>query len=848
MSLCLTHELSALFSPSLLRRPQGTIPRCRFHSANCSFFSSATYLRRGLTSLHLLPRFLPPPMVSSRPVEPLKFQEELEDVESVACSEFGGEEEDEEDIGHFKPEFLPDNQVEKDTRHVSSSEIEVMQLEDLPEQWRRARIAWLCKELPAHKQGTVVRILNAQRKWVRQGEATYIAVHFIRIRENEAAYRNPFLFYFCISVCRCRYGRVYNWMTQQHWFHFNFALATKLADYLGKDQKLAKCREIFDSMMNQGRVPSESTFQILIVAYLSAPVEGCVEEASSIYNQMIQLGGYRPRLSLHNSLFRALLGRPRRVSKHHIKQAEFIYHNLLTCDLEVQKDIYSGLIWLHSYQEDVDRERINTLRDEMQRAGYEEGSDVLISILRACSKQGEIEEADKTWFKLLESETALPSQAFVYRMELHSKTGDPMKSLEIFKEMKEQERLINVAVYHKVIEVMTKANEVDIAETLVDEFMESGMKPLNPTFQDLMNMYLRLRMHDKLEQVFFKCLTKCHPNRGIYSIYLESLVMASNLDKAQEIFNEMHATTGANARTCSVMLNGYLAADEYTKALKIYDIMRQKKYEVEQDCMRQIEQFRHQNWKISKTIVRLKLDEEQREILIGLMLGGGAALIKSNEDGKKHAILFKFTEGSDIHSALRMHVHGRFYEWLTPSSRSVEGENEIPYSFSTIAHSCFGFFADQFIYKGRSMVPKLIHRWLSSRVLAYWYVYGGFRVSSGDIVLKLNGANREDIDRILQKFQANSIACKVKRKAKLFWIAFQGSNAALFWKLIEPFIQQNVKNLLIPNSDAIENWISAFQLGLGAAAVYLAPGLCEILLSHAILVEQKNSKGVISID
>ena len=63
------------------------------------------------------------------------------------------------------------------------------ELEELPEQWRRSRIAWLCKELPAYKHSTFTRILNAQRKWITQEDATYVAVHCLRIRNNDAAFR-----------------------------------------------------------------------------------------------------------------------------------------------------------------------------------------------------------------------------------------------------------------------------------------------------------------------------------------------------------------------------------------------------------------------------------------------------------------------------------------------------------------------------------------------------------------------------------------------------------------------------------------------------------------------------------
>lgn len=82
-----------------------------------------------------------------------------------------------------------DFDVGSEMRHLGGSVVEVKELEGLPEQWRRAKLAWLCKELPAHKAGTLVRILNAQKKWLRQEDATYLAVHCMRIRENETGFR-----------------------------------------------------------------------------------------------------------------------------------------------------------------------------------------------------------------------------------------------------------------------------------------------------------------------------------------------------------------------------------------------------------------------------------------------------------------------------------------------------------------------------------------------------------------------------------------------------------------------------------------------------------------------------------
>ncbi|XP_077212236.1 endonuclease [Tasmannia lanceolata] len=687
----------------------------------------------------------------------------------------------------FPISSIEEDSSSSDLRSLPSSPLcQVIQLEDLPEQWRRSRLAWLCKELPSHNSSTLVRILNGQRKWITQEDSTYLAVHCMRIRENETSFR------------------VYKWMVQQHWFRFDFALATKLAEYLGKDRKFSKCREIFDQIINQGQVPSESTFHILIVAYLSAPVQGCLEEACVIYNRMIQLGGYRPRLSLHNSLFRAIVSKPGGSSKYYLKQAEFIFHNLVTCELEIHRDVFAGLIWLHSYQDIIDKERIDGLREEMRRVGIEEGKDVLVSIIRACAKEGDVEESERIWAKLLETGSKLPSQVFAYRMEVYAKAGEHMKSLGVFKGMQEQAVSISVVAYHKIIKVMSEAKEAEIAETIMNEFIESGLKPLMPAFVDMMDMYLSLGLHDKLELVFSQCISKCRPNRTIYTIYLDSILRIGNLKKAEEIFNEMYTNgaVGVNGRSCNIVLGGYLASGEYAKAEKIYDMMCQKKYDIETPLMEKVEYVLSLNTKVDKKVITPKLDKEQREILIGLLLGG--LRIDSDEE-RNHAINFEFRENSDVHFILKTHIHEKYYEWLNSASRLGDGNDEIPYRFSTITHFSFDFFADQFWPKGRHMIPKLIHRWLSARVLAYWYMYGGLRTASGDIVLKLNCSRREDIERIVKILKTKSLDCRVRRKGRVFWIGFQGSNAVWFWKLTEPFILEELKDLLNPDCQTLIN-------------------------------------------
>ncbi|TXG64393.1 hypothetical protein EZV62_011387 [Acer yangbiense] len=267
-------------------------------------------------------------------------------------------------------------------RHMGAPSLKVKELEELPGEWRRSKLTWLCKELPAlacvqSRFLNIFRILNPTRKWLRQEDATYVVVHFIQIGEYVAAYM------------------FYKWMRGRDRYPFDFALATELAESLGKEGMFQHCRQIFNEINNKGHVPSESTFHILIDAYLSVPDKRLLDKACDIYNGMIHPGGYQPHLNVHNSLFRALISKPGGSSKHYLKQAELIFHNLVTSGLEIQKDIYVDLIWLHSYQGTVDKERIASLRGEMRQVGIEEGKEVFLSNLRACSKEGDVEEIER---------------------------------------------------------------------------------------------------------------------------------------------------------------------------------------------------------------------------------------------------------------------------------------------------------------------------------------------------------------------------------------------------------------------------------------------------------------------
>lgn len=238
---------------------------------------------------------------------------------------------------------------------------------------------------------------------------------------------------------------------------------------------------------------------------------------------------------------------------------------------------------------------------------------MLISMLRVHAKVLNLEEAERTWLKLIRLDEDHPITSFLCRMKVFSKAGESIKSLETFTKMQEVLNSYNVALYHKIIEVLHEAEKVKLTELLLQELVQGGMKSLTPSFIAVMYMYLNFNLHDKLESASSSCLEKCRSSRSVHVIHLDSLVKAGNLDKVEEIFNHVcnNKTISVNARPCNTILSGYLSFGYHVKAEIIYYLMCQKKYDIESVLI------------LSRKAVRkpsfLKLGKEQREILVGLL-------------------------------------------------------------------------------------------------------------------------------------------------------------------------------------------------------------------------------------
>lgn len=146
--------------------------------------------------------------------------------------------------------------------------------------------------------------------------------------------------------------------------------------------------------------------------------------------------------------------------------------------------------------------------------------------------------------------------------------------------------------------------------------------------------------------------------------------------------------------------------------------------------------------------------QEQKDILIGTLLGDASMEItKENQNSN-----IKWEQNISNESYIN-HIYEIFYEWvgIPPTIRNIKGGNaQLRQSiwFKTYRHCSLNFYKNQFYKKdinGKQykIVPKLIHRWLTPRALAYWFMDdGSYNKSKNDYYLHTQGFSLKDVETL----------------------------------------------------------------------------------------------------
>jgi hypothetical protein len=187
----------------------------------------------------------------------------------------------------------------------------------------------------------------------------------------------------------------------------------------------------------------------------------------------------------------------------------------------------------------------------------------------------------------------------------------------------------------------------------------------------------------------------------------------------------------------------------------------------------------------------LKLTDEQRDVIIGVLLGD--AHLETQNGGRTYRLKFEY---SQKHGMYADHLYGIFREWvLTPPQMKTDNSRNNVW-FQTVSHGAFRFYAGQFYDENRKCVPKLIHRYLTNRAIGYWYMDDGSMKSreSKGVIFNTHGFVRKDVDRLITCLRKKfNLDANIRKQKDGLQIYISGRSYDRFLEIVEPYIHESMR-------------------------------------------------------
>lgn len=187
----------------------------------------------------------------------------------------------------------------------------------------------------------------------------------------------------------------------------------------------------------------------------------------------------------------------------------------------------------------------------------------------------------------------------------------------------------------------------------------------------------------------------------------------------------------------------------------------------------------------------LKLSDLQRDTLIGVLLGD--AHLETQNRGRTYRMKFEYGLKQQAYAE---HLYELFKEWiLTPPQQKLDASHNNIW-FQTVSHQAFRFYAHQFYDGRKKRVPDNIHRLLTARSIAYWYMDDGSTKSrdSKGVIFNTHCFARNEVEQLSECLrQRFNLEAQPRRQKEGNQIYVSGKSYERFRKLVDPFIHPSMR-------------------------------------------------------
>jgi len=185
------------------------------------------------------------------------------------------------------------------------------------------------------------------------------------------------------------------------------------------------------------------------------------------------------------------------------------------------------------------------------------------------------------------------------------------------------------------------------------------------------------------------------------------------------------------------------------------------------------------------------LNNEQQEIIVGLLLGDGH--LETRNNGRSYRLKVEHSNEQLDYTEWLFQVFRGLCE-QTQLYRRVRKDGRISIGFTTRAIKCFCFYGQQFYVAKKKRIPPQIHKLMSRQSVAIWFMDDGSRKSRKHKTYNIHtlGYTKSDLEFIKEKMlQVLNIEVSLHAQRKNTWRLYVGaSSAEQFTQMIKPFVEK----------------------------------------------------------
>ena len=182
----------------------------------------------------------------------------------------------------------------------------------------------------------------------------------------------------------------------------------------------------------------------------------------------------------------------------------------------------------------------------------------------------------------------------------------------------------------------------------------------------------------------------------------------------------------------------------------------------------------------------LKLNDLQRSILVGTLLGDGH--LETRDEGKTYRLKIEhqllqndYTEW--LYDHLKEWIGGGIYRKLKTQKEYV--------GFTTYSHGAFRFYGQQFYVNRKKIIPKMIGKLLDPLSIAIWFMDDGSWKSKKHktFIIHTLGFTKSDLELVQKVLETKfKIKTSLHRQKEKYWRLYINSESAKdFENIIRPY-------------------------------------------------------------